>query len=166
MSYSTRMSYSKCLLPTLLVYVVFAGSACTGQAVDDTKRTTGTAIDATKKGADKAVDATKAAADETKEIAGKAADKTKEIVGEVAKKSQQVASTTAEVVSDGWITTKVKAKFADEKLLEGSDIHVDTNDHMITLRGTVPSRAAKARAMAIASGTERVTRVVDHLVVD
>jgi hyperosmotically inducible protein len=156
------MSYSKCLIPTILVYLAFAGSACTGQAVDDTKRT----IDATKRGADKAVDATKDAADETKEIAGKAADKTKEIVGEVARKSQEVASTTGEVVSDSWITTKVKAKFADEKLLEGSDIHVDTNDQVIRLTGTVPSSAAKARAMAIARGTERVRRVVDHLVVE
>jgi hyperosmotically inducible protein len=157
---------STCLMSTILVYLVLAGSACTSQAVDDTKRTTGLALDTAKKGADKAVDATKVAADQTREFAGKAADQTKEIAGEVAKKGQQVASTTGEVVSDGWITTKVKAKFADEKLLEGSDIHVDTTDHTITLRGTVPSSAAKARAMAIASGTERVRRVVDHLVVD
>ena len=157
---------STCLMPTIFVYLVFAGSACTSQAVDDTKKTTGLALDAAKKGADKAIDATKDAADETREIAGKAADQTKEIVGDVAKKSQQVASTTGEVVSDGWVTTKVKAKFADEKLLEGSTIHVDTNDHVITLWGTVASSAAKARATAIASGTERVRRVVDHLVVD
>src|SRR5712692_2541953 len=127
--------------------------------------TTGSALDATWKGADKAIDATKDAADKTKEIAGKTADKTREIVGEVAQKSQQVASATGETVTDAWITTKVKAKFADEKLLEGSDIHVDTNDRVITLAGTVPSREARERAVSIASGTEGVTLVVNHLVV-
>jgi BON domain-containing protein len=131
---------STCLVTTILVCVVFVGSACTDQAVDDTKRTTGAALDATRKGADKAIDATKDAADKTKEIAGKTAGKTREIVGEVAQKSQQVASATGETVTDAWITTKVKAKFADEKLLEGSDIHVDTNDRVITLAGTVLSR--------------------------
>jgi hyperosmotically inducible periplasmic protein len=153
-------------MTTILACVVFAGSACTDQAVDDTKRATGTALDATKKGADKAIDATRDAGDKTKEIAGKTADKTREIVGQVAEKSKEVASATREVVTDGWLTTKVKAKFGDEKLLEGSDIHVETNDHVVTLSGAVPSRAAKARAVAIAGGTERVTRVVDHLVVE
>ena len=159
------MTFSKCLMATILVCVVFAGSACTDETLNDTKKATGRAIDATRQGADRAFDATKDAGDKTKEIAGKTADKTKEIVGEVALKSKQVASTTGEVVTDGWITTKVKAKFADEKLLEGNNIHVDTNDQVIMLTGTVPSHAAKARAVAIASGTEGVSRVVDYLVV-
>ena len=128
--------------------------------------TTGSALDATWKGADKAIDATKEAGDKTKEIAGKTADKTREIVGQVAEKSKRVASDTSGAVTDGWLTTKVKAKFGDEKLLEGSDIHVDTNDHVITVSGSVPSRAAKERALAIAGGTEGIARVVDHLFVE
>jgi hypothetical protein len=159
------MNVSKCLIATALACIVFAGSACTDEALDNTKKATGHALDATKKGADKAFDATKDAGDKTKEIAGETADKTKEIVGEVALKSKQVASATGEVVTDGWITTKVKAKFADEKLLEGSNIHVDTNDQVIMLTGTVTSHAGKARAVAIAGGTEGVTRVDDYLVV-
>ncbi len=39
------------------------------------------------------------------------------------------------------------------------------NDHAVTLKGTVASSAAKARAAAIAGGTEGVTRVVNQLVV-
>jgi osmotically-inducible protein OsmY len=159
------MNLSKCLTATILVCVVFAGSACSDSTLNDTKKATSKALDATRQGADRAFDATKDAGDKTKEIAGKTADKTKEIVGEIALKSKQVASTTGEVVTDGWITTKVKAKFADEKLLEGNNIHVDTNDQVITLTGTVLSRAAEARAVAIASGTEGVSRVVDYLVV-
>jgi len=65
----------------------------------------------------------------------------------------------------GWITTKVKTKFVDETVLKGSDIDVDTDNHVVTLKGTVASTAARARAAAIASGTEGVTRVVNQLVV-
>jgi hyperosmotically inducible protein len=68
-------------------------------------------------------------------------------------------------VTDAWFTTKVKAKCADEKLLEGSDIHVDTNNRVITLTGTVRSREARERAVSLASGTEGVTLVVNHLFV-
>jgi hyperosmotically inducible protein len=165
------MNLSKHLMTTgvagvVLAGVVLAGSACTDQAVDDTKRATGAALDATKDGADKAIEVTRDAGDKTKEIAGKTADRTKEIVSEVAEKSKQAASATGEVVTDGWITTKVKAKFADEKLLEGSTIHVDTSNQVTMLTGTVPSRAAKERAVEIAGGTEHVRRVVDHLVVE
>jgi hyperosmotically inducible periplasmic protein len=165
------MNRSKHLMTTslagvVLAGVVLAGTACTDRAVDDTKRATGTALDATRNGADKAIEVTKDAGDKTKEIAGKTADKTREIVSEVAEKSRQAASATGEVVTDGWITAKVKAKFADEKLLQGSTIHVDTSNQVTMLTGTVPSRAAKERAVEIAGGTERVKRVADHLVVE
>jgi hypothetical protein len=157
------MTASKYLAMAILIGVVFAGSACTDQATDDTKKATGTALDATRKGADKAIDATREAGDKTKEIAGKTADKTREIVGQVTEKSKEVALATSEAVTDGWITMKVKAKFADEQVLKGSEIHVETTDHVVTLSGTVPSREAKARAMVIAAGTEGVTRVANHV---
>jgi osmotically-inducible protein OsmY len=80
-------------------------------------------------------------------------------------KSAAVASSTGAEVTDSWITAKIKAKFADETALEGSKISVETDDHVVSLRGTVLSDAGKARAVAIARGTERVTRVVDRLVV-
>jgi hypothetical protein len=104
---------------TILVCVVFVGSACTDQAVDDTKRTTGAALDATRKGADKAIDATKDAADKAKEIAGKTADKTREIAGGIAQKSRQVASATGKTVTDAWITTKVKGEVRRREVAGG-----------------------------------------------
>lgn len=87
------------------------------------------------------------------------------MAGAVAEKGKEAAVATAAAATDGWITTKLKAKFADESALEGSDINVDTSDHVVRLRGTVPSRAAKARAALIARGTENVARVVNQLVV-
>jgi osmotically-inducible protein OsmY len=59
----------------------------------------------------------------------------------------------------------VSAKFVDETLLKGSNINVDTNNYVVTLKGTVGSDAARVRAIAIARSTEGVKRVVDQLVV-
>ena len=165
----TRVSAVPCLLTAALIGAAFAGQACTARAVDDTRSDAGTALAATAAGADKALDATKKAGDETadaaKDVARKAADKTTAIAGDVAEKSQQVASAAGVAVTEGWITTKVKAKFADEQILDRSDIHVVTNGRVVTLTGTVASGAAKTRAEAIARGTEQVSSVVNRLVV-
>jgi osmotically-inducible protein OsmY len=69
------------------------------------------------------------------------------------------------VITDDWITTKVKAKFLDVELLKKSDINVDTKDHVVTLKGTVASIAARNRAAYIAADMEGVTGVVNQLVV-
>lgn len=116
------------------------------------------AVDAAAHAGEKGVEATKGAVQTT-------GAKTKEIAGATVKKTKEVASATGEAITDGWITTKVKTKFFDETLLKDSDITVETNDHVVTLKGTVTSSAAKARAEAIAGGTEGVTRVVNQLVV-
>src|SRR5688572_20940716 len=100
--------------------------------------------------------------DKTKDLAEKAADKTKEVAEDVADKSKEIVSATGEAITDGWITTKVKAKFADEKLLKDSNITVDTDAHVVTLKGTVVSEAAKSRAATIVSGTEGVMGVVNQ----
>ena len=148
------MRFSKCLMTAGLAAVVFAGPACTDQAMDDTKRDAGAALDATKAGADKAIAATKQAGEETADVAQ-----------DVAQKTVDVASAAGAAMTDGWITTKVTAKFADEIVLADSAINVDTTDHVVTLKGTVLSGAAKAQAETIARGTEGVARVVNQLVV-
>jgi hyperosmotically inducible periplasmic protein len=105
------------------------------------------------------------AEEETKEATQKIEDKAQEIAGDIADKSKEIVSATGEAINDGWITTKVKAKFADEKLLKDSKIDVDTKDRVVTLKGTVASAAAKTQAMTIARGTEGVLSVVDELAV-
>ena len=107
--------------------------------------------------------------DKTKEAAKDAADKTKEVAADVAtdvaNKSRQVVSATGEAITDGWITTKVKAKFADDKLLKDSKIDIETSERVVTLKGTVASEDARKSAVTIAGGTEGVVRVVDQIVV-
>ncbi|HEY3885236.1 MAG TPA: BON domain-containing protein, partial [Vicinamibacterales bacterium] len=45
-------------------------------------------------------------------------------------------SKTGEAVTDGWITSHIHERFMGVKLLKGSDINVDTNNHVVTLKGT------------------------------
>ncbi|HVH25851.1 MAG TPA: BON domain-containing protein [Vicinamibacterales bacterium] len=122
-------------------------------------------VDGVKEAGEKTADAATSIAQSTKEIAEKTTDQTKEIVAGVGSATTEIVSTTGETITDGWITAKVRAKFVDETLLDGSDINVDTNKYVVTLTGQVSSDAAKSRAVAIAGGTEGVTRVVNELVV-
>ena len=153
------MTQSRYVILVALVWFASAGAACTQKAADEAR-------DATREGAATVVeevqeageDIADATADKTREIAGKTADKAKEIVSDI-------ATTTGEAISDTWITAKVKAKFLDEAQLNGSSVTVDTDNRVVTLRGTVASVDARSRAAAIASGTEGVTRVINYLVV-
>jgi osmotically-inducible protein OsmY len=70
-----------------------------------------------------------------------------------------------EAINDAWITTKVKWFIAGDDLLDNSEVNVDTNANVVTLKGTVPSAAAKARAEQLAKDTEGVSRVVSELTV-
>ena len=72
---------------------------------------------------------------------------------------------TGEVITDGWITTKVHWFFVGEDLLKGSDINVDTDKHVVTLKGTVTSGAGRDRAEALAKRTAGVHRVVNQLTI-
>jgi osmotically-inducible protein OsmY len=68
-------------------------------------------------------------------------------------------------INDAWITTKVKANFIKEDALKGSEINVDSNSHVVTLKGTVASAAGRDRAVQLAKSTKGVTRVVDQLTI-
>ena len=95
----------------------------------------------------------------------KAGSKTKKVVKKAGHETKEGLSKTGEVITDGWITTHVKAKFVGEDLLKGSDIDVDTKDNVVTLKGTVPSAAARARAAHEAKEVEGVHSVVNHLTI-
>jgi osmotically-inducible protein OsmY len=57
----------------------------------------------------------------------------------------------------------VKSGFGDDPLLKGAAAQVQTVNRVVTLKGTVPSAAAKTRAEEIAARTSGVTRVVNDL---
>jgi osmotically-inducible protein OsmY len=97
--------------------------------------------------------------------ASEGAAKTASGADKVADKTKDGLSKTGEVITDGWITTRVHSKFVGEDLLKGSDINVDTKDHVVTLRGTVMSAAARARAVEQAKEVDGVHQVIDRLTI-
>lgn len=61
--------------------------------------------------------------------------------------------------NDGWITTKVKSKLAAAKNVKSTDISVETNEGMVTLTGTVPTKSAKNHAVKDAKSIKGVKSV-------
>jgi len=120
------------------------------------KGTAGKVGEKTKEGAEKV-------GEKTKEGASKVGEKSKDVGGKVVDKTKEGVSKTGEVITDGWITTRIKSKYIGDEALRASDISVDTNDHVVTLSGTVVSEAARTKAVADAKEVEGVHRVVDKL---
>ena len=97
------------------------------------------------------------------------AEKTKDAVVKgakvVADKTEDGLSKTGEVMTDGWITTRINQRFVGEKLLKDSNVNVDTSKHVVTLKGTVMGRAGRSRAATVARRTEGVRRVINQLTI-
>ena len=111
------------------------------KATDAVTGTAGTVASATKTGAEKTVEASKKVAGKTKDIFSKSGEK----------------------ITDGWITSRVKSTYMADETLQSSAINVDTRDHVVTLRGAVPTEAARTKALDLAKGVEGVDSVVDNL---
>jgi hyperosmotically inducible protein len=84
------------------------------------------------------------------------ADKAKE-------KTQTTTQEGKTMVTDSWVTSKVKISlFADERV-KGSQVSVDTMKGVVHLRGKVDSAEAKSAAGDIAKGIEGVKSVKNDL---
>lgn len=69
-------------------------------------------------------------------------------------------------VKDSVITTKIKAKLANEKPMSLAKIHVDTDANgMVMLTGTAHTAAEVLKATEIAKGTEGVKSVTSTVTV-
>lgn len=107
----------------------------------------------------------KSVADKTGDAAKTAVNKTGDAARTVGNKTKEGVAATGEAITDTWLTTKVHANMMNEPLLKDSDISVDVNNHVVTLKGTVASAAGKARAEQIARSTEGVKGVMNSLVI-
>jgi hyperosmotically inducible periplasmic protein len=74
-------------------------------------------------------------------------------------------ATVAYAQTDAALTASIKTKLAADDLVKASSVNVTTVDHVVTLSGTLGSKAAKDRALTIARDTSGVTSVVDKLAV-
>ena len=138
-------------------------------AAHEAKKDTKEAARDTKKAAKDAAAETRAETREAREDASESArdakDDAKATAGNAGREAREVTGTAGQAVNDGWITTKVKSSFVGVDALAGSDIDVDTNGHVVTLRGTVASAAARARAVSLAKQVEGVKSVKDELTI-
>lgn len=66
--------------------------------------------------------------------------------------------------ADAWITTKVKSALTSQGL-DPLHVHVDTNEKVVTLSGSVPSAADRDKAVSAARTVTEVAGVTDHLFV-
>lgn len=66
-------------------------------------------------------------------------------------------------VKDGWLVMKIHSEFVNEDELAGSNIDVDVDHGVVTLKGTVPSAAARTKAVAEARQNDGVKNVIDQL---
>src|SRR5918993_575887 len=136
-------------------------------AAHDAKKNTKAAAHDTKHATQDAVAETRAktseAGEDARESASEAKKDAKDTARNAGRETSEATGTAGQAVNDGWITTKVKSSFVGVDALEGSDINVDTNNHVVTLRGTVASAAARARAVSLAKQVEGVKSVKDEL---
>lgn len=66
-------------------------------------------------------------------------------------------------ISDGWVTTKVKSALLYNRLVDGTDIDVDTDNGVVTLRGKVDSDAERDTAVSVARSIKGVKSVQTKL---
>jgi osmotically-inducible protein OsmY len=67
-------------------------------------------------------------------------------------------------VTDSGITTSVKTRFLANETLRHQVISVETNNGVVTLKGTISSEGARRLAVDVAQHTSGVRRVDDELV--
>jgi hyperosmotically inducible protein len=73
--------------------------------------------------------------------------------------------TTGEYVDDATITTKVKAKIAEDSVLKAFQIHVETFQDVVQLSGFVDLPTTKSKAEVLARNVEGVREVRNSIVV-
>jgi osmotically-inducible protein OsmY len=66
---------------------------------------------------------------------------------------------TGEYVTDSWITTKVKAVFAEDREVKATEVNVETFKGVVQLSGFVSSQSSMYRAVQLAGGVKGVTSV-------
>jgi hyperosmotically inducible protein len=65
--------------------------------------------------------------------------------------------------TDAGITSNVKSKLAADETVKAYQVNVDTQDHVVTLSGTVDTLAAKSRAVDLARQADGVRDVIDNI---
>ena len=78
-------------------------------------------------------------------------------------RARDAANEAGAKITDAAITAAVKSKLIADKMVSGLKINVDTDNAVVTLKGTVKSQAEANQAVKLAKETKAVERVVSEL---
>ncbi|MGH8506104.1 MAG: BON domain-containing protein [Stenotrophobium sp.] len=81
------------------------------------------------------------------------------VASSIEAETKHVAKKTQRVVSDSWITTKVKSSLLADNITKGFNISVKTIHHVVILSGTVDTQASVAHAEDLAKQVDGVASV-------
>lgn len=81
------------------------------------------------------------------------------LVSKIEKKAEHVADKTGSVVSDSWITTKVKSALLADSVTKGLKISVKTVNHVVILSGAVRAQDSVGHAADLARQIKGVESV-------
>lgn len=84
---------------------------------------------------------------------------TPSMVNKIEKSTKQAVKKTERVVSDSWITTKVKSALLADSVTKGLKISVTTRNHVVTLAGAVYTQEAIDHAMSLALQVQGVSSI-------
>jgi hyperosmotically inducible periplasmic protein len=77
--------------------------------------------------------------------------------------ASDAADKLGDTLNESSLTAKIKSKMALDDYVKARAIDVDTSGSVVTLSGSVASKAERDRAMRLARETAGVTQVVDRL---
>jgi hyperosmotically inducible protein len=92
-------------------------------------------------------------------------DKVTDTTRRAAHEAEKAATEAGEMITDSWITSKIKAQLMAADGVHASAINVETNDHVVTLRGQVRGEAERRKAERLARETKGVERVIDQMTI-
>ncbi len=92
-------------------------------------------------------------------------EKARETGAAIGEKVATGAAEAGQVMSEGELTAKIKAKMVLDDTVRARAINVDTRGTEVTLSGTVQSELERATALKLARDTKGVTRVIDRMTV-
>jgi osmotically-inducible protein OsmY len=76
---------------------------------------------------------------------------------------EQVARSATDAFEEGRLTAKIKSKIALDDTLDGTSVNVSTAGDVVSLTGRVSTAAQHRRVLQLASETQGVGRIVDHV---
>ena len=92
-------------------------------------------------------------------------DYDEDMAREARERASQSSETVGESVDDAWIHTKIRGQLLGEGEFPGGSLNVDVTNAVVTLRGSVATRAERTKAEQIAKATDGVKSVRNQIVV-